>query len=224
MKVEQACRLSADGTAKAKEKFKSPDGKILEVSLYAKFNEVQGKYTVTQYFNRQKIETATEFRNPHSIERWKPSRRFSREGEVRLRVKSDHCLYLLVSKEKYQFKLGITRNIYTRIYQLRLIWGEFDLDTSCVVYGKKPHLEKLENMLQFYFEEYRNSNPVSNEEEFTDWFDLDCFWYAKNEIRRLNSFREDKIYRIFEGIDLNAFIVEDVGKLADPADVDLGRT
>ncbi len=221
MKVEQACKLSADGTARTKEKVRTKDGTILEVSLYAKFNEVQRRYTVTQYFDRQKIETSRQFRDPHKIDGWRPSRRFSSEGQKRRPVKSEYCLYLLISKEKYQFKLGITNNIYSRIYQLRLLWGEFDLETSCIIYGSRDHLEKLESILQFVFEEYHLTKPELTGEGAKDWFDLDCFWYAKNEIRRINSFREEKIYRIFEGIDLNAFIVEDANKLTEHADIDI---
>lgn len=220
MRVEQACRLSADGTAKKKEKLRTKDGLILEVTLYAKFNEVQQRYTVSQYFNREKIETAAQFRDPSRLDGWRPSQRFTKEGEDRILTKSDYCLYLLISRDKYQFNMGITTNIYTRIYQLRLLWGEFDLETSCVVYGKKEHLEKLENILQFTFEEYHLAKPTFTDEGAKDWFDLDCFWYLKNEIRRMNSFREEKIYRLFEGVDLNAFIVEDSNKLAEQAGID----
>ena len=214
MKVEQACRLSADGTAKTREKIRTDDGTIFEVNLYARFNEVQGRYTVTQYVNRRKIETSRQFLDPHKIDRWRPSRKFATEDQKNKPIKTEYCLYLLASKENYRFKIGITRNIYTRIYQLRLIWGEFDLDTSCIIYGNEEHLQKLENILQFVFEEYRLDNSTLTEEWTRDWFDMDCLWYAKNEIRRLNSFRDEKIYRIFEGIDLNAFIVEDTDKLA----------
>jgi hypothetical protein len=221
MKVEQACRLSADGTARTRERIRDRDGMIQEVSLYARFNEVQGKYTVTQYLNRQKIKTSSQFSDPHKTDRWRPSQKFSLEGHPSQRIKSEYCLYLLISREKYQFKLGITSNIYTRIYQLRLIWGEFDLDTSCVVYGKRDHLKKLEEILQFVFDEYHLAPQELNDSVADDWFDLDCFWYVKNEIRRLNSFREEKIYRVFEGIDLNAFIVEDADKLAEQIDIEL---
>ncbi len=195
----------------------------MKVSLYAKYNEVQGKYTVTQYYNRQKMETAIPFRDPHRTDQWRPSRRFSSENGKGYQTKSKYCLYLLVSKDKYQFNVGITSNIYTRIYQLRLMWGEFDLDTSCIIYGKKNHLQKLENILHFIFEEYHLAKPTLADDGDTDWFDLDCFWYIKNEIRRLNSYREEKIYRIFEGIDLNAFIVEDSNILAESADTGVGK-
>lgn len=214
MKVEQACRLSADGTARAKARVRNEEGDVYEVSLYARYNEIQDRYTVTQYFNRQKTETFRQFRNPHEMDQWRPSRRFSGSGHEHRRVKSEYCLYLLISRDKYRFHMGITNNIYSRVYQLRLLCGEFDLDTSCVVYGEKNHLEKLENILCFIFEEYQLETTESSGVITKNWFDLDCFWYAKNEIRRLNSFRQEKIYRLFESIDLNAFIVEDSQRLA----------
>ncbi|MCG8334876.1 MAG: hypothetical protein MJE63_10185 [Proteobacteria bacterium] len=219
MNVEQACRLSADGTARKKERIRTKEGNILEVSLYAKYNEVQGKYTVTQYFNKQKIQTSDQFRNPHKINGWRPSRRFSSETGGGYQTKSDYNLYLLVSKDKYQFNMGITKSMYSRVFQLRLMWGEFDLETSSIVYGKKKHLYQLEHLLQFMFEEYHLPSPTISDASAKDWFDLDCYWYLKNEIRRLNSFREEKIYRMYEGIDLNAFMVEDSDKLLENVDI-----
>ena len=223
MNVEQACRMSADGTARKKERIRTKEGNILEVSLYAKYNEVQGKYTVTQYFNKQKIQTSSQFRNPHKIDGWRPSRRFSSEESVGYQTKSDYSLYLLVSKDKYQFNMGITKNIYSRVFQLRLMWGEFDLETSGIVYGKKKHLYQLEHLLQFMFEEYHLPSPTISDNSAKDWFDLDCYWYLKNEIRRLNSFREEKIYRLYEGIDLNAFMVEDPDKLLENVDIGIEK-
>ena len=219
MKVEQACKLSADGTAKVKAKMISPHGNLLIVNLYAKYNEVQGKYTVTQYLNRQKIETSKEFQNPHSSNQWQPSRRFSKNDHNGYLTRSNFCLYLLVSKDNYRFNLGITNNIYSRVYQLRMRVGEFDLKSSSIVYGKQKHLISLEKMLRFTFEEYLLDNATQIEQKERDWFDLDCFWYAKNEVRRINSFREEKIYRIYDGIDLNAFIIEDTKKLAEKIDL-----
>lgn len=220
MDVKQACRLSADGTARTKAKVRTAHGMIVEVSLYARFNEVQGRYTVTQYYKKEKTETAPQFRNPHRIERWRPSRRLSSNGQYQ-QTKSETCLYLLVSKDKYQFNLGLTRSIYSRVYQLRLMWGEFDLETSCIVYGQQKHLQKLSELLHFTFEEYRLAKPSGSDCDSADWFDLDCLWYAKNEIRRLNSFREEKIYRLYEGIDLNAYIVEDSDKLTENVDLEV---
>lgn len=215
--------MSADGTARKKERIRTKEGNILEVSLYAKYNEVQGKYTVTQYFNKQRIQTSSQFRNPHKIDGWRPSRRFSSEESVGYQTKSDYSLYLLVSKDKYQFNMGITKNIYSRVFQLRLMWGEFDLETSGIVYGKKKHLYQLEHLLQFMFEEYHLPSPTISDNSAKDWFDLDCYWYLKNEIRRLNSFREEKIYRLYEGIDLNAFMVEDPDKLLENVDIGIEK-
>lgn len=221
MKVEHACKLSADGIAKTKAKMVSPVGNVMIVSLRAKYNENQEKYVVTQYQNRQKTETAKAFRDPHKIQQWQPSRRFSRYDHDGLLTKSKYCLYLLVSKNSYRFNLGITSNIYARVYQLRVMWGEFDLKSSCIVYGNQEHLTALEKMLRFTFEEYQVDclTQLGLKQKEQNWFDLDCFWYAKNEVRRIDSFREDKIYRIYNGIDLNAFIVEDTQKLAEKIDL-----
>lgn len=210
MKVEEACRLSADGVARFKEAYVTEYGDIREFWIYAKFNEIKGRYEVTQICNNRKIPTAKKFQDPHQFTRWKPSQRFSKENR-KPKVKSEYCLYLLVSKDRYEFTIGLTNNIYTRVYQLRLMWGEFDLEASSIVYGEKHRLEQLEKILYFAFEEYKHSNS----EVKNDWFEMDCYWYAKNEIRRLNSFREEKIFRIFEGVDLNAFIVEEVNKLGE---------
>lgn len=219
MKVEQACKLSADGTAKTKGKMISAHGNLMIVNLYAKFNEVQGRYIVTQYLNRQKIETSKAFQNPHKFDQWQPSRRFSRNNHNGYLTKSNFSLYMLVSKENYRFNLGITNNIYSKVYQLRVEAGEFDLKSSAIVYGKQKHLISLEKMLHFTFEEYLIDDTTQVDQETQNWFDLDCFWYAKNEVRRINSFREDKIYKIFNGIDLNAFIIEDTKKLAQKIDL-----
>lgn len=219
MKVEQACKLSADRVAKTKVKMLSPKGNVLIVKLYAKYNEVQGKYIVTQYLNRHKIETSEAFKNPHKIDQWQPSRRFSRNDHHGYLTRSNFSLYMLASKDDYRFNLGITKNIYSRVYQLRVMWGEFDLKSSSIVYGKQNHLITLEKMLRFTFEEYLLDSVMQPGGKDSDWFNLDCFWYAKNEVRRINSFREEKIYRIYDGIDLNAFIVEDTKKLAEKIDL-----
>ncbi len=219
MKVEQACRMSADGAARTKVRVKTHIGEVLEVDLYAKYNEVQERYTVTQYFNYQRVETSRQFLNPHKIDQWLPTRRFSSKGNENQPIKSKYCLYLLVSKEKYQFNIGITNNIYSKLYQLRMFCGEFDLGTSCIVYGTEKHLQKLEGIIHFIFEEYHLTDTTLTEDDGKTWFDLDCFWYVKNEIRRLNSFREEKIYRLYEGIDLNAFIIEDSNRLLESSKI-----
>lgn len=209
MRVEQACRLSVDGTAKTKVKIRTVEGSVLEISLYAKYNEIQERYTVTPYYNRQKLTTARQFVDPHKIDRWNPSRRFAVDGKRVRTIKTEYCLYMLVSKTNYQFVVGMTNNLYSRVYQLRLLFGEFDLDSSCVIYGGEKRLSELESTLRFIFEEYHFGKSTILEGGRKDWFDLDCFWYMKNEIRRLQSFREDKLFRLFEGIDLHEFLISD---------------
>lgn len=208
-----------DGIAETRLEFRTRDDRVLAVDLYARFNEVRGKYTVTQYIQRKKIRTFPEFRDPHRTDQWHPSKNPSsaRPGSQRGLLKP--CLYMLIARDKYRFLLGMTRNLYMRIYQLRLIYGEFDLASSCVIHGSEAHLQKLEDHLQFVFEEYYAPRPTPLDEEQRDWYDLDCFWYAKNEVRRLNNFREVKIYRIWERIDLNNYIVGDTGLNQEGVDI-----
>lgn len=100
-------------------------------------------------------------------------------------------LYLLVSKHKAIFKIGITDNIESRCTRIRSLFGELDLDASCTVSGNKKEIIGLEKTLHFLLEKWRIEQSPKLD-GYSEWFSIECFHKAVKIITEAATIREIK--------------------------------
>ena len=100
-------------------------------------------------------------------------------------------LYLFVTEQKTSFKIGITDNITDRYMRIKSLWGELDLDASCMVLGDRREVSGLEKTLHFLLDKWRVEHSLKVEGH-SEWFAMECFDKAIEIITAAAQFRETK--------------------------------
>ena len=94
-------------------------------------------------------------------------------------------LYLLLSKNNKQFKIGISYDISTRITALGGT-NLFDLRKSHIVrLPTSRDAHKIESILHYLFDSYRVGAPNGTRGGFTEWFNINCYSEVLDTIRKI---------------------------------------
>lgn len=83
-------------------------------------------------------------------------------------------LYLLVREDKTSFKIGITDNLESRHDRLRMVWGSFDLASSCIISGSHEEIAGLEKTLHYLLKKWRVDHEIKLDGH-SEWFSMECF-------------------------------------------------
>lgn len=70
-----------------------------------------------------------------------------------------HVLYLLQFPAINCLKIGITRNLWGRVGELRVCWGDVDIKASCVIAGERAVIRELERILHGNLEKFSVEPP-----------------------------------------------------------------